>query len=226
MSDTKLREAERRWKEAGSTESEAAFLLERVRVGNLACERLEVAAYCGQEAARQAVGAVGASDQLCATAWRLGFEHMKIARWGKSVGIQIAVSAIRAVMRTLAHGDAETEATLSRAAGESGRASAHVVNESVEPVWLARLRKAAGDVAQIAETDFPDWEKRLGKVMMRMGMDVFDALREANQWDDWSERLWNRPDEPASEYDILISAIVDCACADLRTWALARRERI
>lgn len=55
MSDSKLRELERRWKETGAVEDEAAYLLERVRAGDLTQERLELAAYCGHEAAGCAV---------------------------------------------------------------------------------------------------------------------------------------------------------------------------
>lgn len=54
MSDQSLRELERRWKETGAVEDEAAYLLERVRVGALAQERLELAAYCGAAAASHA----------------------------------------------------------------------------------------------------------------------------------------------------------------------------
>ncbi len=54
MSDEKLRELERRFKETGSVEDEAAWLKERVRVGDLTQERLEFAAYCGHEGARRA----------------------------------------------------------------------------------------------------------------------------------------------------------------------------
>ena len=54
MSDQKLRELERRWRETGSVEDEAAYLRERVRVGDLTQERLELAAYCGHEGARVA----------------------------------------------------------------------------------------------------------------------------------------------------------------------------
>ena len=40
MTDTKLRELERRWKESNAAEDEAAYLLERVRVGDLEQEKL------------------------------------------------------------------------------------------------------------------------------------------------------------------------------------------
>lgn len=56
MSDQKLRDLERRWKETGTVEDEAAYLLERVRVGDLSQERLELAAYCGHEGARKSLG--------------------------------------------------------------------------------------------------------------------------------------------------------------------------
>ncbi len=55
MSDEKLRELERRWKGTGAVEDEAAFLLERVRAGELTQERLELAAYCGHQAATAAM---------------------------------------------------------------------------------------------------------------------------------------------------------------------------
>jgi len=54
VSDARLRELERRWKETGSVDDEASYLLERVRVGDLTRERLELAAYCGHQGARRA----------------------------------------------------------------------------------------------------------------------------------------------------------------------------
>ena len=55
MSDAKLRELERKWKESGSVEDEAAYLRERVRAGDLTQERLELAAYFGHAAAGRAL---------------------------------------------------------------------------------------------------------------------------------------------------------------------------
>jgi hypothetical protein len=54
VSDERLRVLERRWKETGSVEDEAAWLRERVRVGDLSENRLEVAAYLGHLAALEA----------------------------------------------------------------------------------------------------------------------------------------------------------------------------
>ena len=56
MSDSKLRELERRWRETRSADDEASYLRERVRVGELSQERLDLAAYCGHEGARRAAG--------------------------------------------------------------------------------------------------------------------------------------------------------------------------
>lgn len=54
MSDQKLRDLERRWHETGSPDDEAAYLVERVRVGDLTQDLLELAAYCGHEGANRA----------------------------------------------------------------------------------------------------------------------------------------------------------------------------
>jgi hypothetical protein len=45
MSDTKLRELERRWKETGAPADEAALIAERVRAGELARSRVELAGF-------------------------------------------------------------------------------------------------------------------------------------------------------------------------------------
>jgi len=55
MSDANLRELERRWRETGSVEDEAAWLLQRLRVGELDEERLRLAAYCSHEPSRIAL---------------------------------------------------------------------------------------------------------------------------------------------------------------------------
>lgn len=56
MSDERLRELERRWKETGSTEDEAAYLRERLRVGDLPLDRVELAAEAAYPAALLVVG--------------------------------------------------------------------------------------------------------------------------------------------------------------------------
>lgn len=105
MSDAKLRELERRWKETGSVEDEAAYLLERVRVGDLTRERLELAAYCGHEGARRAVG-TGNDDELVervgngTEAGRLGVSEdclrlfRGLERWGRPVIARALMCAV------------------------------------------------------------------------------------------------------------------------------------
>src|SRR5690606_37122960 len=55
VSDARLRELERRWREEGSPVDGGAFLRERLRLGDLTLARLELAAYCGDEAALHAL---------------------------------------------------------------------------------------------------------------------------------------------------------------------------
>ena len=57
MSDARLREAERRWREGGRREDEAAWLRERARAGGLDPLDLAIAAACGHPAAVLAVSA-------------------------------------------------------------------------------------------------------------------------------------------------------------------------
>jgi len=56
VSDANLRELERRWRKTGDVEDEAVWLLERVRAGELGRSELNLAAYCGHEAARRSLG--------------------------------------------------------------------------------------------------------------------------------------------------------------------------
>lgn len=87
MSDTKLRDLERRWKETGAVEDEAAYLLERVRVGELTRERLELAAYCGHEAACTLATVQSESDLM---QWVVGLH-----RWGIEALVRAAIAAYR-----------------------------------------------------------------------------------------------------------------------------------
>lgn len=56
VSDSRLREVERRWRETKADEDEAAFLRERVRVGDLSQTRLEQASLLGYPGAALALG--------------------------------------------------------------------------------------------------------------------------------------------------------------------------
>lgn len=65
MSDRETQAALRRWRETGTREDEAAYLLARLRAGELAHERLLLAAYLGHPAAGLALGSeLGRLEQL------------------------------------------------------------------------------------------------------------------------------------------------------------------
>lgn len=67
MSDRRLRELERRWKESQSVEDEGNYLRERVRVGDLTEQQLALAAHWGHEGASRALGRAWKPTDL----WRL-----------------------------------------------------------------------------------------------------------------------------------------------------------
>ncbi|MEZ6184488.1 MAG: hypothetical protein R3F62_05685 [Planctomycetota bacterium] len=67
MSDQRIRELERRWRETGELEAEIAWLRARLHGGSLPLRRAEVAAGLGSEAARAALGAGGAHDDVVDT---------------------------------------------------------------------------------------------------------------------------------------------------------------
>lgn len=94
MSDERLRQLERRWKETGSVEDEAAFLLGRVRAGDLTDERLELAAFCGHAGARRACPQVVRNPPQDPV--RL-FEEVE-GSWGKRVAVGVAVAAAQAAL--------------------------------------------------------------------------------------------------------------------------------
>lgn len=59
MGDSKLRGAERAWRESGELAAEALYLRERARTGGVSQEGLRLAALCEHEAAKVALGASG-----------------------------------------------------------------------------------------------------------------------------------------------------------------------
>lgn len=56
MTDSNLRELERRFRASGSVEEEAAWLRARVQAGELESGKLELAAFLGHQAAQEALG--------------------------------------------------------------------------------------------------------------------------------------------------------------------------
>lgn len=66
MTDTRMRELEREWKESGAVKDHATILVARVRSGHLEHVRLDLAARCGDKAATTAVVEIepGAGQEL------------------------------------------------------------------------------------------------------------------------------------------------------------------
>lgn len=91
MSDARLRDAERRWRDTGAVEDEADYLRERLRAGDLAQTALELAAECGYEPAALALGRPLERPETIVT-WARG-----VARHGTLVAVRIVVALAAAV---------------------------------------------------------------------------------------------------------------------------------
>lgn len=82
MTDSHLRELERRFRASGSAEDEAAWLLERVRNGDVSQEDAELASYLGHEAACRVFGSSGPPTSGAALARaRLALAWLEVRAW-------------------------------------------------------------------------------------------------------------------------------------------------
>lgn len=93
MSDSRLRECERRWLETGSVQDEAKLLLEKVRVGQLSPHSLALAGFLGHAASNLIVG--GQVTQL---------EDLRV--WGENLGKFGKEGCVRAAVAAAQFGDA------------------------------------------------------------------------------------------------------------------------
>ncbi len=94
MSDARLRELERRWRESGAVEDEAALLRERLRQGALGSSRLELAADLGHPGAASALGRAPASAAaLVDPGWAV-----RTAAAGAEAAVRCAAAAARACL--------------------------------------------------------------------------------------------------------------------------------
>jgi hypothetical protein len=110
VSDARLRELERRWKETGSPDDEAAYLLERVRVGDLTREMLELAAYCGHEGARLATGCDAQGQPADPENWAGSL----LGRFGRDTLLVAALAAANATLVEWESADWGTDAVSTR----------------------------------------------------------------------------------------------------------------
>lgn len=103
MSDARLRDLERRWRDTRAVSDEAAYLVERLRAGDLDPERLRVAARCGHPAAVEALGEPpvfprleGADDDAAratVAAWLRGFDAFP-----REVRVRVALVLAKATL--------------------------------------------------------------------------------------------------------------------------------
>lgn len=90
MSDERLRELERRWEETGSSEDEAALLLEMVRIGALTKARLRSLAILGHPAALLA--------QQVSPGWAEGLSWLyALEELGRGVLLRAALAVLRTI---------------------------------------------------------------------------------------------------------------------------------
>jgi hypothetical protein len=186
VSDEHLRELERRSKETGSPEDEAAWIRERVRIGELARERVELAAYCGHAGAR--LVSVGQVVPTVSADWLQG-----LYRWGETTYARATLACSRSLLpapseqpyaQTLQQAMAAAEALLrcpckehlrlasngEYAAAWAGGSDAKPPERNArdDPRWLAWEpvdldRETAGIVGRAAEAILGSIEMRLGR---------------------------------------------------------------
>jgi hypothetical protein len=100
MGDEKLRDLERRWRQTGSVGDEAAYLLERVRVGDLLPTKLELAAYCGHAGASRACNQSALRSQPRASD-DLGEWSTELAPWGREALVVAAIASAELFLASL-----------------------------------------------------------------------------------------------------------------------------
>lgn len=90
MSDRRLRELERRWRDAGGSAEQAEWLRARLRAGELDGDRLELAAWCGHAAARLALDwPPSVEPPSCGDELARG-----LSAWGRDLVLRVAVMAL------------------------------------------------------------------------------------------------------------------------------------
>lgn len=125
VSDARLRELERRWRETRAHEDELAWLRARLRAGELGPERLGLAAWCGHRAAREALE--DDPEELLA---------LRVPLWADDEGGAEAGSWAPALVRRAGREGA------ARAAAAAARASSWWAVEEALPGLERRLQPA------------------------------------------------------------------------------------
>jgi hypothetical protein len=134
MSDLRVRALERRFRGTGALEDEAAWLAERLRIGEVTRERVELAGLCEHRAACVVLGIEGGIGSGTVRAWA-----------DRLVVLGGRVAAVRAIFAAARRLSIEVEGTLAPEWQERRLALVEAVNGIA--FWLAapstRVRKSA-----------------------------------------------------------------------------------
>lgn len=175
MTDERLRETERRWRERPSVELLERYLGERLRAGTISRERVAIAAYCGEEAA---VGIAGAQlvdetippftlSMLSESELPLERFARGLAAWGSVVPLAIlAITSIR---------EHESEWSIS-AAAEDVRAGLGLATSTLRTPSESAIREARalsdalytepdGTPAEPLGTPAADWRRAMSMTL-------------------------------------------------------------
>lgn len=104
MRDVELRARDREARALGTPVERSRVLADRVRMGTLAPERLEIAAYCGNKAAILAGGLTGWANPADPTQRPFGEWIEGLARWGPTVQVRGALALQRAMFKLTTSG--------------------------------------------------------------------------------------------------------------------------
>lgn len=181
MSDRRARQLERRWRETGSVEDQAAYLLERVRGGEIDRRRLDLVVYCGLipralvglpddyepdfgQAERARLG-WPVADLRSLREWVVGLDH-----WGVSVVARAAIAAVDYLSRVVPRREALCAEVLTSAQAwlvcaedppTSSAATRHATALRDAVRQLDALKATADPLAAIEEAPFPTEEQFL-----------------------------------------------------------------
>jgi len=220
VSDADLRELERRFRETGCVEDEAAWLRARAQAGELEKSRLELAAYCHHEAAVTALGLEALGEQRGFRRWANG-----LSAWGLEAYNRVQIAAAYAALVVWEGGPSTLRA-------------AACLADMREDVLRGSPRQAVGAVEAWLHCPCPKHKEAASTRTLAFGVprtrtSVAAALRSVVQlaWgvdrDEDSQRIEDDEKllsfaEQATSPDIVRAAVR----ADLIPWALGYRDPV
>lgn len=221
MSDERLRELQRRWRETGSVEVEALYLQERVRSGGLRKDRLLLAAYSGHEGARLA--ADGEAPPTIHSIRDFG----RLFDWGMDVAVRAATAACELIRFSGVPAVDEAARRATRAVqkwcdcpcrrhAQEAELAADAVAEAADPSFEDALGGFAGVTAVTELAQMPGDVERLQAGELERGkVTSYLVVREDGAATIWEELLSSGLTE---------RMLVVAACTALVNWALSSGE--